>query len=80
MPNPQSPLDPCSCWGVTMVTFSIMHCPSLNRVVREELDKVIRFAAEGTRLSTLGKVRFNEIEEAHRSPHEVPGMPFKADA
>lgn len=64
MSTPQHPLDPCKCWGVTKVTLTVTHCPSLNNVVREELDKVIRFVEDQTRLKKLRKVKFQDLEEA----------------
>lgn len=74
------PLSSCKCWDTTQVTLFIQHCPSLNESVRKEIDKVTRFINEHTSLHLYGKVKFSEVHEAKRSPHDVPSMPPEADA
>jgi len=48
--------------------------------VRIEIDKITRFINEHTSLGKYGKVRFSELQEAKRSPHDVPCLPPEADA
>jgi hypothetical protein len=55
-------MDSCPCWGKTKIIVELEHCPSLNGLLRTEVDKLINFTNQQTDFHRLGKVHISLVE------------------
>lgn len=73
-------MDRCACWKTTQVSVYIEHCPSAEKEIAKEIDRIIQYAMKGTDLSRLGKVHVSTIVLKVDEVNNVSSLSTKANS
>jgi hypothetical protein len=76
-------VDRCKCWKITKVEIFIEHCPSAEKEIAKEMDRVTEFAMKGTSLNRFGKTRISALTTtdlpAVGEPNDLSSLPTETD-